>query len=93
VSEQNLKLKSEIEALTKGPSVSDEKVDELTTMFRTTFADLMQASAETIVAHVGSLKQEKREEKPKDSEKAEDKEVDKTSWSLRSNSSTHSIFF
>jgi integrase len=50
ISEENLKLKSEIEDLKKGQSGLEEKVDEMTNLFRTTFRDLTKTTAETIVA-------------------------------------------
>jgi seryl-tRNA synthetase len=67
VSERNLKLKAEMEALIKGQSVLEKKMDQMTMMFRTTFEDLIKASAETIVAHVKKTGTRKKKEKPKDS--------------------------
>ena len=52
VSERNLKLEAEIQQLTKTQSVIEEKVDDMTTMFRTTFANLIKESAETIKSDV-----------------------------------------
>jgi site-specific recombinase XerD len=72
VSERNLKLQTEIEALTKGQSVLERKVDEMTTMFQTTFTDLVKESAETIVASVEKAETRKNEEKPEGSDKAEE---------------------
>ena len=62
VSEENLKLKSEMAALNKGHGVLERRMDEMTTLFQETFADLVKASAETIDAHADKLKQ-KRERK------------------------------
>jgi acetolactate synthase small subunit len=71
VSEQNLKLKTEIVSLTKGHSALEKRVDEMTTMFRTTFVDLMKASAETTTVNVEKTKTRKRGKKPEGAEQAE----------------------
>jgi len=59
VSEENLKLKSEMEALHKGQGVLEERMDVMTTMFRETFADLVETSVETIDASAEKLKQKR----------------------------------
>jgi site-specific recombinase XerD len=58
VSERNLELKAEMEALTEGQAVLERKVDEMTTLFQATFTDLVKASAETIVAHAEKAEKE-----------------------------------
>jgi len=59
VSEENLKLKSEMEALHKGQGVLEERMDVMTTMFRETFADLVETSVETIDASAEKLRQKR----------------------------------
>jgi integrase len=49
VSEENRKLKSQIEDLKKGQTDLNEKINNMTTMFQVTFGGLAKASAEEIV--------------------------------------------
>lgn len=49
VSEENRKLKLQLENLKMGQSNLKEKVDKMTTLFQKTFGDLMKASTEEIV--------------------------------------------
>jgi hypothetical protein len=48
ISEENRKLKSQIEDLKKGQSSLETKLDEMTNLFQATFGDLTKASIETI---------------------------------------------
>jgi hypothetical protein len=48
LSEENQKLKNELKRLKKTQSTLEEKVDTMTTLFQSTFADLTKASLETI---------------------------------------------
>ena len=50
VTKENLELKVELEELKKSQSGLEEKIDEMTNLFRTTFRDLTKTTAETIVA-------------------------------------------
>jgi integrase len=59
VSEENLKLKSEMEALLKGQGDLEKRMDVMTTMFRETFADLMETSVETIDDYAEKLKKKR----------------------------------
>jgi len=72
VSKRNLELKAKMEALTKGQSVLEKKVDIMTTLFQTTFTDLVKESAETIVASVEKAETGKSDETPEGSDKAEE---------------------
>jgi integrase len=60
VSEENRKLKSEIEELKMGQSGLEEKVDTMTTLFQNTFGDLVKTSVETIVDIEKKAKTEKK---------------------------------
>jgi hypothetical protein len=51
VSEENRKLKSQIEDLRRSQSGLETKVDEMTNLFQATFGDLTKASIETINDH------------------------------------------
>jgi site-specific recombinase XerD len=62
VSEENIKLKSEMEALRKGQGDLEKRMDVMTTMFQETFAGLVETSVETIDTYAEKLKQ-KRERK------------------------------
>jgi site-specific recombinase XerD len=59
VSEENLKLKADMEALSKGQGVLEKRMDEMTTLFQETFTDLVKESAETIDAYAEKLKQKR----------------------------------
>jgi site-specific recombinase XerD len=59
VSEENLKLKAEMEALHKGQGALEKRMDVMTTMFQETFTDLVETSVETIDAYAEKLKQKK----------------------------------
>jgi hypothetical protein len=81
VSEQNLKLKSEIEALTNGQSVLDNKVDKImTTLFSNTFAATVETFPTTIASATQQKKTETKEknEMPKESDQAKETEANKT---------------
>jgi len=59
VSEENLKLKADMEALSKGQGVLEKRMDVMTTMFRETFVDLVETSVETIDAYAEKLRQKR----------------------------------
>ena len=70
VSERNLELKAEMEALNKGQSVLERKVDAMSTVFQKTFADLVEESVEVFGANLKKSETGKKEEKSKGSVKA-----------------------
>jgi site-specific recombinase XerD len=65
VSEENIKLKVEMEALSKGQGDLEKRMDVMTTMFRETFADLVETSVETIDAYAEKLKKKRDRKKGK----------------------------
>jgi hypothetical protein len=77
VAEENLKLRSKMEALSRGQSALEEKVDEMATMFRMTFADAVKASAVTIFGQKDKVEAKAKEEK-RTSQKSEERKVTKT---------------
>lgn len=56
VSEENLRLKSEMEELAKGQSALQEKVGEMTTIFRKAFEELTVTSVGTVADHAKAEK-------------------------------------
>jgi len=60
VSQENYKLKSQIEDLKKRQSDLEKKVDKMTTLFQETFGDLVKASTEEIVEPKKKAETEKK---------------------------------